>query len=82
MVVKDVKAFYKPTVSDCYNVGIIPVWLDNDAKIKIFSFPKPIDEYTSLTFIIKDKTNKTQFAVQIPLNGNEVEYTKMYYEGV
>ena len=82
LVVKDVKAFYKPKESDRYNVGIIPLWLDNEAKIKTFSFPKTVDEYTSLTFIIKDKTNKTQFAVQIPLNGNEVEYTKMYYEGV
>ena len=82
LTVKDVKAFYKPAESDRYNIEIIPVWLDNDAKIKTFSFPKAVDEYTSLTFIIKDKTNKTQFAVQIPLNGNEVKYTKMFYEGV
>ena len=82
LTIKDVKAFYKPMESDRYNMGIIAVSLDNDAKVKTLAFHKTGEEYTSVTFIIKDKTNKTQFAVQIPLIGNEVKYTEMVYEGV
>ena len=78
--VKNIKAFYKDRQSDSYNCGIVAVFLDNDARIKTFTFPKAIEMYNYLNFIIKDKTNKVQYAVQIPLKGTEAKYTKMIYE--
>lgn len=79
--IKGIKAFYQYRQSDSYNCGIITVFLDNDTRIKTFTFPKINEMYNSLNFIVKDKTNKVQYAVQIPLNGTEVKYTKMIYEG-
>ena len=82
LMLKSVKAYYQPENADEWKGGILPVWLDNSAKIQTFSFPKASDSYTSLNFIIKDKTNKLQYAVRIPLNGEKIEYRVMTYEGV
>lgn len=77
-----IKAFYQPKSFDEYVVALVPVYLDNNASIKTFSFINRDNLYTSLNFIIKDKTNKMQYAVQVPLNGEEVKYTQMIFEGV
>lgn len=77
-----IKAFYQPKSFDEYTIALVPVCLDNNAVIKTFSFSNGNNEYTSLNFILKDKTNKIQYAVQVPLNGEEVKYTQMIYEGV
>ena len=77
-----IKAFYQPESYDEYGIALVPVYLDNNASIKTFSFSNENNPYISLNFIIKDKTNKKQYAVQVPLNGEEVKYTQMIYEGV
>ena len=80
--ISQIKAFYAARKSDDYAVAYMSVYLDNSYSVKRFGkLPKPLAEYSSLNFIIKDKTNKAQFAVRIPLNGAEVVYTQMVYEG-
>ena len=76
-----IKAFYEMTKSDDYAVAYIPVYLDNSYKvISFWGFPKLLAKYSSLDFIVKDRKNKAQYAVQLPLNGAEVKYTQMVYE--
>ena len=82
LAVLRIRAFYQLAESDDYETALVRITLDNNAEIKTFSFPKESNIYTSLNFIIKDKTNKMQYAVQVPLNGEEVKYTQMIFEGV
>ena len=81
IVVSQIKAFYQPKSFSEYEIKLTPVYLDNSATIKTFSFSNGDKVYTALNFIIKDKTNKAQYAVQVPLNGDKVKYTPMIYEG-
>lgn len=41
-----------------------------------------IMNFTSLTFIVKDRLLAKQYAVQVKLATSEVIYKEMYYEGV
>lgn len=79
--VSQIKAFYQTESFYEYEIALVPVYVDNSATIKTFSFSDGSKVYTSLNFIIKDKTNKAQYAVQVPLNGDEIKYTQMIYEG-
>ena len=78
--INQIKAYYQQRASDSYPVEMTVVYLDNNAVVKSFSgFPKHISEYSSLNFIVKDSTNRSQLAVQIPLNGAEAKFTPMVY---
>lgn len=82
--ISQAKVYYEPLRSDDCSIGYVVIILDDKCKysIKSFSgFPKDISNYTSLNFIVKDKTNRQQFAVQVPLNGKAVVFTPMIYEG-
>lgn len=59
---------------------VVPVYLDGRTnKCKSFYFPQERTQYTSLNFIIRDITHKTQHAVQILLDGTLIEFTEMIY---
>ena len=81
LIVSQIKAFYSTTQYDDFGSVIMPVYLNNDYKIKSFDFPQAAKSYKSLSFIVKDKTNKCQFAVSVPLDRTEVKYKTVFYEG-
>lgn len=73
------KFFYEPKKSDEYSVPLTAIFLENDRKECFFTFPKEKHPYTSLNFIVKDKTHRTQYAVQLPLDGTPPKFTEMLY---
>lgn len=81
LIVSQINAFYSATEYDDFGSVIMPVYLNNDYKIKSLDFPQTATSYRSLSLIVKDKTNKCQFAVIVPLDGTEVNYQTMLYEG-
>ena len=73
------KFFYEPKKSDEYSVSLTAIFLENDRKECFFTFPEEKHSYTSLNFIVKDKTHRTQYAVQLPLDGTSPQFTEMLY---
>ena len=73
------KFFYEAKKSDEYSVSLTAIFLENDWKECFFTFPKEKHSYTSLNFIVKDKTHRTQYAVRLPLDGTSPQFTEMLY---
>ena len=83
LVISQVKAFSKSSKPTDLPLANFTEHLNNSYKVRCFGdLDKSVRYYASLCFIVKDKTNKEQFAISIPLNGDSVKYTKMAYEGV
>lgn len=83
--VSQIKAYYEKNNGEEYLIQLVPVHLDNNDVVKCFGqFKRPVSEYSSLNFIVKDKTNKLQFKIQLPLLrvGTEAKYEPMVYEGL
>jgi hypothetical protein len=76
------KLYYDANDCDEDNSGLFAVYLSNSSTQKTICFPeiKPKREYRTITFIVRDITNKEQFAVSIPFGTCEAAYTKMVYE--
>lgn len=76
--IRDIKVFYdnQKYISLLYR----RVSLSND--FKTISLGVKAGEYRTITLIAKNITHKTQYAVSIPLNGDEITYTKMCYEEI
>ena len=73
------KFFFEPRKANEYRIDLTPIFLDNDGKECFFQFPDDKCLYTSLNFIVKDETHKTQYAVQLPLDGSAPQFTQMQY---
>ena len=73
------KFLKKKKKSDEYSVALTAIFLENDWRDCFFTFPKEKHSYTSLNFIVKDKAHKTQYAVQLPLDGTSPKFTEMLY---
>lgn len=80
---KFIEFYYENTKVKLYDDNItaeVLIYLDGKTdKYKFFSFPKKEQEYTSLNFIIKDMTHRTQHAIRIPLDGTPIIFTEMIY---
>ena len=76
--IRDIKAFYgnQEYISLLYR----RINLSNDFKTT--SLGLKVGEYKTITLIAKNITHKEQYAVSIPLNGDEIIYTQMFYEGI
>jgi len=73
------KFFFAPQKANEYPIALPSIFLDNDWKECIFQFPDNKYPYTSLNFIVRDKTHKTQHAVQLSLDGTAPKFTQMLY---
>ena len=73
------KFFFAPREANEYRIALTPIFLDHDEKECFFQFPDGKYHYTSLNFIVKDETHKTQYAVQLPLDGSAPQFTQMQY---
>ena len=75
-----IKFFYKNQEFDSPEIMIRDVRLKaNENRYVIFGFPQQGRQYTSINFIVKDTTHQTQYAIRLPLDGSEPQFTKMLY---
>lgn len=75
LVIEDIKYFYSLKEKDYPEFkGIIPIFLNNNYKLELFEFPYANKEYTSITFLIKEKAERENiFAVRIDLKNDKIE---------
>lgn len=76
--IRDIKAFSNDQKYICLPYRRMS--LSNEYKTT--SLGIKAGEYRTITLIVKDVIYKTQYAVSIPLNGDEISYKKMFYEGI
>ena len=76
------KAFYGEGFADePRDSGLRAIFLVNDYKLAVFHcFPKSATEYKTLTFEVKNRTYRKQWAVDIKLDTGRVGFKPMIYE--
>ena len=80
--ITDIKFFYNGQAMPKDIVQYVAVLLNNDYRCQTFDCPgQKVSECTSLNFIVKDVTSKTQHALRLPLNGDLPVFTEMLFEG-
>lgn len=80
--ITDIKFFSRGQVMPESDIQYVQFFLDNNWHCHSFySLNKNVYNCTSLNFIVKDVTSKTQYAVRVPLDGGDSEFTKMTFEG-
>lgn len=76
--IRDIKAFSK----DKKYIILLHMHINLSDDFKIVPLGIKLKEYRTITFIVKNMTYKKQYAVSIPLNGDEIMYTQMLYEKI
>ncbi len=81
--IKDVKFYYSSRDFIKSSASYMSINLNNSSKTVTFQVDNDTEIYfTSITMIVKDMTNKKQFAVQISTDGKILRYTDMVFENV